>query len=427
MKSSKLNRNVKKKLFRKAQKSSNSPDTSTSSNIQNFGGNDNLGKKVKFCLNMIVRDEKDNILRCFHSVDHLIDAMFIVDTGSVDNTIEIIQKYIQDTKIQGEVVSRPWKDDFGYNRTEALRLGEDFLSKIDPENEYVWYFMFMDADNQAFSTDGTGKYVLNPELKNKLTCDSYDAEMRSQSCRYHYPWLIRFNPNRKYKWYLPRHEYVAPDGNWGDHKETKMLIGGGYINSGRSGYRSKNPYTYLEDAFAFLKALQEDPKNDRLMFYAAQSMRDAKQMELANILYKKRFNMGGWNEEVYMSMLHLATVRFYKGDFGPKTIAMFLDAFEKCPTRLEAPYYLVKIWRIQKKYHLGWHFAKGLLDIKPSQTSLFVDLNITEWGFYEEASLCAYYAGQIDAFRELSKRALSSERLTDDNRKRIQTNLEKYG
>jgi glycosyltransferase involved in cell wall biosynthesis len=386
------------------------------------GGNNNHGKEVKFCLNMIVRDEKANIVRCFDSVSNLISAIAVVDTGSVDDTVDLMNKYIQEKQIPGEVISRPWVN-FGHNRTEALRHGEAVIAKIDPEDKCVWYLMFMDADNQAKGYDGTSKFQLDKTVRNQMTHDSYDVEMRSGSTSYNYPWLVRVNPEKKWKWFKPRHEYPAPDGAW---KETKAVIGGGYVISGREGYRSKNPMTYLEDAFEFLKELKTDPNDHRSMFYAAQSLRDAKLPELARVMYRKRYDAGGWNEEAYMSMLHLALERYFKSDLGPKTMSMLLEAFEKCPKRLEAPYYLVKAWRLQGKHHTGWNFAKGLIELKPNFTSLFLDLDITEWGFFEEAALCAYYAGDRPSYRMLMERVLECKRTPEAVRKRVQDNLNKF-
>lgn len=44
--------------------------------------------KISLC--MIVKDESKVILRCLDSVKKLIDYLFIVDTGSTDDTILLI-------------------------------------------------------------------------------------------------------------------------------------------------------------------------------------------------------------------------------------------------------------------------------------------------------------------------------------------------
>lgn len=47
------------------------------------------------CLNMIVKNESKIITRLLDSVCKLIDCYCICDTGSTDNTIEVIETYLK--------------------------------------------------------------------------------------------------------------------------------------------------------------------------------------------------------------------------------------------------------------------------------------------------------------------------------------------
>jgi glycosyltransferase involved in cell wall biosynthesis len=47
------------------------------------------------CLNMIVKNESKIITRLFDSVLSIIDCYCICDTGSTDNTVEIITTYFK--------------------------------------------------------------------------------------------------------------------------------------------------------------------------------------------------------------------------------------------------------------------------------------------------------------------------------------------
>ena len=71
------------------------------------------------CLNMIIKNEAPVIRRCLDSVKPFIDSWVIVDTGSSDDT----QQIVRDTMagLPGELHERPWKN-FGHNRNEALEL-----------------------------------------------------------------------------------------------------------------------------------------------------------------------------------------------------------------------------------------------------------------------------------------------------------------
>ena len=75
---------------------------------------------VTICLNMIVKNESKIITRMLDSVYKIIDYWVICDTGSTDNTRNIIINYFKEKQINGELIEEPWQN-FGYNRTYALK------------------------------------------------------------------------------------------------------------------------------------------------------------------------------------------------------------------------------------------------------------------------------------------------------------------
>lgn len=104
------------------------------------------------CLNMIVKNEAHVIKETLESISKYIDYYVISDTGSTDNTKEIIKTFFDSKKIKGEIHDNSWVD-FGYNRSLALKLCET-------KSKYIW---IIDADDLI-----VGNLVL-PDLK----LDSY--------------------------------------------------------------------------------------------------------------------------------------------------------------------------------------------------------------------------------------------------------------
>ncbi len=94
-------------------------------------------KSINLC--MIVKDEAHCIVRCLDSVKRVIDKALIVDTGSSDNTIQVINDWLEENEVEGKVIKEPWKD-FGYNRSFALQaakeLGCDYSLMIDADEIY---------------------------------------------------------------------------------------------------------------------------------------------------------------------------------------------------------------------------------------------------------------------------------------------------
>ena len=94
-----------------------------------------IEKTPTLCLNMIVKNESRIIKRLFDSVSSIIDSYCICDTGSTDNTIELINSYFESKNIPGKVVSEPFKN-FSHNRNYAL---QNAIGMSD-------YILLMDAD-----------------------------------------------------------------------------------------------------------------------------------------------------------------------------------------------------------------------------------------------------------------------------------------
>ena len=129
------------------------------------------GNNLKICLNMIVKNESKVIHRLLNSVVPLIDYYCICDTGSTDNTIELITTFFREKSIPGKIVEEPFQD-FGYNRTFAIEackdlpadylllLDADMILWINPEldivefknslPEYEYYYMFQGTESYYY-------------------------------------------------------------------------------------------------------------------------------------------------------------------------------------------------------------------------------------------------------------------------------------
>jgi glycosyltransferase involved in cell wall biosynthesis len=86
---------------------------------------------------MIVKNESKIIKRLLETVVPLVDTYCICDTGSTDNTVEIIRTFFDKVGITGKIVEEPFRN-FEYNRNYALKqcYGMDNAD----------YILFLDAD-----------------------------------------------------------------------------------------------------------------------------------------------------------------------------------------------------------------------------------------------------------------------------------------
>ena len=126
-----------------------------------------LGRQ-SLCLCMIVKNEAKILERCIHSTRGLISHWVICDTGSSDDTREIVRRELAD--IPGELHERPWVD-FGHNRSELMALA---LGRAD-------YLLLMDADMS----------VVSRGMLPALTADSYRLRQGDESYDYRNKRIVR--------------------------------------------------------------------------------------------------------------------------------------------------------------------------------------------------------------------------------------------
>jgi hypothetical protein len=240
------------------------------------------------CLNMIVKNESHIIKKTLQNIISKIhiDYWVISDTGSTDDTIEIIYTFFNELNIKGELYNDEWKD-FGHNRTLAL---ENAYKKTD----YVFIF---DADDEI-----KGELIL-PDIMDQ---DSYKLIFGNMN-GFSYERVLLVNNHLKWKYMGVLHEYIMC---CEQSKPSVSLLGRYGIVSGRAGNRNLDPDKYLKDAVILSKAYEEEVVNkgeliSRYAFYCANSYFDCNKYELAAEWYKKVLTLNGWNQEKYVSCFKL--------------------------------------------------------------------------------------------------------------------------
>uniref|UniRef100_A0A6C0EV70 Glycosyltransferase 2-like domain-containing protein n=1 Tax=viral metagenome TaxID=1070528 RepID=A0A6C0EV70_9ZZZZ len=243
--------------------------------------------KPLICLNMIVKDEShiiiDTLTKLLNKVS--IDYWVISDTGSTDNTQEIIKTFFKEKDVPGELYQDKWEN-FAHNRTLALEHAHG-------KSEYIFVF---DADDEL-----CGDFQLPV-----LTEDAYHIQFGDANGT-SYTRVLLVNNNKKWRYLSVIHEFI----DCLDNPHTcDFITGNYYCVSGRSGNRSKDPDKYLKDALVLEKAHAEAlAKNDllyfRYAFYCANSYFDYGKYVDAIKWYKITLGQGNWEQEKYVSCLRL--------------------------------------------------------------------------------------------------------------------------
>ena len=322
-------------------------------------------KKVgpTICLNMIVKNESKIITRLFDSVLSIIDCYCICDTGSTDNTKEIITNYFNTKNITGKIIDRPFKN-FGYNRTEALKAARGMAT----------YILLLDADM---------KLIIKPDFdKNQLSVPVYSIQQGHPAFKYYNTRLV--SGSLDIKCVGPTHEYYdLPKGTPQARLESL------FINDIGDGGCKDNKFS--RDIRLLKEGLESEPNNGRYHFYLANSYYNTNQIDEAIKSYKKRIKINDWVEECWYSYYRLGLCYQKKGKHA-EALSAWLDGYDFYPKRAENIYEIVKHYRLAVKNKLAYHFYKlGKSIPLPNSNVLFLHCDVYDYLFDYELSIFAYY------------------------------------
>ena len=279
---------------------------------------------MKIILSMIVRNEAHVISRCLKSVLPIIDEYRIVDTGSTDNTINVMKSWL--AHLPGEIIVSPWQNNFALHRNEAL-------PPVSEED----YVLIMDADDEL---------LIGPDFdRNLLTESCYSVADIQMGMTNYRPHLFKRLPG--IEWFGVRHEDV-----WGFPKSYALPLTWLRIAVRHEGDRAKNPRRFLNDAEALLKARKKiDRANDDKHLYAiytshiGQSFCDAKDFDRGIKYFKQYIKLPdiGNSDFTYGACLKIAAMMDERHDAPDDVVKAYRDAIKRDPSRIEA-YVLVSFF-----------------------------------------------------------------------------------
>lgn len=342
----------------------------------------------KIILNLMVKNESRIIERCIACALEYVDAIFILDTGSTDNTVVVSDNFLKKFALPD---GKPYKisiepfNNFGYNRTISFKKAKEFCKELKWDCNST-YILSIDAD-----------MIIRPSsnFKNfKMSLPGYQIMQDNGTLQYFNTRLM----GAFYNWTCvgATHEYWDSigydDSNNMPNKIPVLeripseLI---YIRDLNDGGCKESKFK--RDIILLLEDLKKDENNERTNFYLAQSYKDSANFRDAIKYYKKRIKLGGWNEEVWYS--HYMIGKCYESLNQSDKMELWMNrAFKFYPVRAEPIYYLVKYFRMHREYFKAYHYyLKGHKIQFPQNDILFVEYSVYSGLFdYENIFISSY-------------------------------------
>lgn len=379
-------------------------------------GKEKVEYKNDLCLVMIVRDEAHVIERCLSSVVNIIDSYLICDTGSEDNTPEIIENFMKNHNVPGQVIYKEWRN-FGYNKSYLMKVAhEEFATDAQ-------YLIWLDADEVFLTNPQDYSSFLTKDIKPKLMTFLDSKESGIFYVETHYGGLKyrRWNlvrNNQLYRWEAPVHEYLVPT-----IPTTSAFVDLFILLARKEGGRTVKGDSSRRDIEMFEEYLKEKPNDPRTYFYLAQTYGENGQLEKAIEFYRKRMTMGGFYQEKYIAALRSG--RFLKS-MGKVDEAMEIweEGRKIVPQRLEIPYEMMTLLKSKENHKEAYFIGlEAYNKFRYTTSHLFIEEGIYHWRFFMEFSVVAYYSQNYDIAYEVGKRLANEFKYPPEQGKIVEQNL----
>jgi hypothetical protein len=366
----------------------------------------NTKSQIKVALNMIVKNEKDNIEKTLISVLDFCDLFVILDTGSEDDTISTVINFCEKHKKSLYLISYPFEN-FSITRNIAIEYAED---KAD-------FLLFMDSNDE----------LKEPNTKLKSLSKNYVKEFHSflekinkdenvlglylkqewysggQIDRYHNIRLVKTKKQWRYK--APVHEYIScPDVEKdGTFAHVVKIENGPCIYQDRTKDAHKSIKRFTRDKELLYKEYLNNPHDSRTLFYLAQTCSCLKQFEESYKYYLLRTKEKGFLEEVFHAYLRAAELAKVCLNYSEEEVLdLYLKSLEfscsifNCP-RAEPLVKLAEIYLKKDNKLMAHTFLKiSCQSIQPTDCSLFVDGHIYDYTRWHMIGITGYYVNDFN-------------------------------
>jgi hypothetical protein len=344
------------------------------------------GKMSSVCLSMIVKDEARVIERCLRSVRDFVDYWVICDTGSTDETVQVIRSVL--AKIPGYVHHSQWVD-FGHNRSEALALARPHAD----------YSLMLDADEILVCSD--------VNWKDSLSLDGYHINVQLGTTKFSR--LLVFNNLLPWRFDGVVHEHPeCVQTGIGPAKIGHLLAL--KIESYGDGARHADGPTscYVRDCELLEKAVGNDPEDSRSCYYYAQTLMNCGRQVEAYHEFMRRLTLTGWEQERYCAAMYAASLAALNMDAlglkGEDVLHLMFSAFLIDPCRSEAPYRMAELMRLADMNAAAYRMSYAAMCLPSPDDSLFKDTSVDAWAAAMTNSIVSYWVGKNPRFADIARK-----------------------
>lgn len=321
---------------------------------------------MKICVYAICKNEEKFVKRWYDSMKEA-DEIYVLDTGSTDNTVNELKKY--KIHVQQEII-KPWRFDVARNKSlDLVPKDADICvcTDLDEVFEKGW----------------------RRELEKNWTKEVTDA-------RYNYNWSLDENNNPKVNFYIekihsrndhiwthPVHEVLTYTGK----NKNMLTINSITVNHYPDNLKSRSSYLPLLEL-----SVKEDEEDDRNMHYLGREYMFNSRWDESITTLKKHLKLpkATWKDERAASMRFIARSYKEKKDFRKAKI-WYNKAIKEAPYLRDAYTERALLAYQENNYKEIEKYCLLALQIKSHQKTYINEIFSWDSTIYDLLSIAYYY------------------------------------
>ena len=321
----------------------------------------------------MLKNESFRIEVSLTSVLGFVDVVIIYDTGSTDNTIEIVTNFCNKYKLSLYVKHGVFVD-FSTSRNTMLDFA-DTIPNID-------FFLMMDCNDELRNGAQLVKFCesvdeyetaffLKQSWKSSITINYYNVR------------LIRSRSGWRYKGVV--HEYISKEGS-----EAVIRVPEVILFQDRTKDDNKSAKRFFKDKELLLKEYNSEDKTPRTVYYLAQTFECLNDKLNAIKYYSERMYLIGFYEERYQAAYHVGMLCKDLNKPFEEYSGYFLFAFgimhRSEPLVRIAEHYISK-----QQWSQAFFYLKEACKIEPPNCGLFLDIELYNYYRWHLMGIVAFY------------------------------------
>ena len=321
-------------------------------------------KKPHIALLLMCKNETKRIHVTLNSVVGHVDSLVAYDTGSTDNTLDILKEFSEKHKIPLRLKEGVFEN-FAVSRNVSLNFADTF-DDID-------YLLMMDVNDELRGGNelrAFAKEYMNKSETGFLVCQEWYSGSYSKYFN------MRFIKARTGWRYMGRvHEWLKNIlKNEEDQRLDVIRVGDKVVLfQDRTLDDDKTGKRFYRDKELLLEDHHEDPTEPRTVFYLAQTCSCLNQHEEAYYYFKLRTTMIGFYEERFQASQRCGELTQLMGHDWSESMGWYMKAYELIP-RAEPMIKIAEYYKDRKQWKLAFIFGNLACCLTyPSSCVLFVD------------------------------------------------------